>query len=396
MTIEIVTGGPGAGKTCYVVAKRLVNEVGRELAIDDESCVKLGLPLGTIVKRRVVQAGIRGLTIDHARIGHVLTEDGATARDIASWNQMVQERDDNGKPLKSTTPVNLRVPGSPPVDCAGHMHAQNWWLWAMPGDLIVIDEAHYLMPRGSINETPPYWIHAMAVHRHYGVDFILVTQHPNSIDSFAKGLCTVYRHVRSVMGSPVCMLYQWDHATNPERISLAYKSWYWRKASFFKLYKSTVAVVKPPTVGRGGLGFVVAGALAVIVGFKLFFDHKFGEKPAPVSAASASPAVSSFASPSTVAGPSGYIRPRVGVLPGYPELPKVTGCYAVRDLCRCIDEHGGPVPVRMDLCRTSSTGFAGLVQWEPRRSLLPPSPGASAPSVLPPALKVSPPTPASI
>ncbi len=113
------------------------------------------------------------------------------------------------------TPKHQRLPGTPPqeVECL----VQNWWLWCKPGDLIAVDEAQFLAPRGAMGRKPPYWIQALEIHRHYGVDFIIITQHPQLIDTTIRNLVGLHRHVRSVLGSPVCMVYVWDHASNPER-----------------------------------------------------------------------------------------------------------------------------------------------------------------------------------
>jgi hypothetical protein len=63
----------------------------------------------------------------------------------------------------------------------------------------------------------------LEIHRHYGIDFLFITQHPQLLDTTIRALVGMHRHVRSVMGSPLCMVYVWDHASNPERFTQANK-----------------------------------------------------------------------------------------------------------------------------------------------------------------------------
>ncbi len=139
---------------------------------------------------------------------------------------------------------------------------QNGWLWCKPGDLIMIDEAQFVMPRGTLGRKPPYWLQAMEIHRHYGVDFLIVTQHPQLIDTTVRALVGLHRHVRSVMGSQLCMVYTWDHASNPERFSNATKSQFIRRKAHYKLFHSAATHIKPPQLGpldhvhRAAAGFV--------------------------------------------------------------------------------------------------------------------------------------------
>ena len=46
-----------------------------------------------------------------------------------------------------------------------------------------LDEAQFLAPRGALSRKPPYWIQAAGDPPPYGVDFIVITEHPQLIDS---------------------------------------------------------------------------------------------------------------------------------------------------------------------------------------------------------------------
>lgn len=366
--IELITGSPGAGKTTFAVATRLAAEAKREIALDADSCVKLGKELGHKVTRRIVVAGIRGLVIEHERLPHMLTKDATSPAEVERWNAMQVETDPTtGKPLQSDTPVHQRLPDQPPVDCPALM--QNWWLWCLPGDLIVIDEAQFVMPRATLGRKPPYWLQAMEIHRHYGVDFLIITQHPQLIDTTVRALVGLHRHVRSVMGSAVCMVYTWDHASNPERYHMANKGQFVRRAKHYKLFHSSIAHVKPPSAGRWGL-IAAPMLLALGLGGLAWKVSAFGgDKPAKPAASTTAPGAPASA-PVRLAG--AYQRPA-----GFVDVPKLSGCYSVGERCECIDEVGARVRIEASMCKLSSSGYDGLVKWEPRKAQeLPPTPVA--------------------
>jgi zona occludens toxin len=239
---------------------------------------------------------------------------------------------------------------------------QNWWLWCKPGDLIVVDEAQFIAPRATLGRKPPYWIQALEIHRHYGVDFLVITQHPGLIDTTIRHLVGMHRHVRSVMGSPVCMVYEWDHAANPERFNLANKTTFVRRAKHYRLFHSSVAHVKPPTSGRSI--FVVVPVLLLGVGWGvLHFKHRFSPG-VPVASAVAAPLADGrgAVSASSAAASAAY-GPQVSI--GVP----VRGCWAQGDRCECIGDHGRRLFVDRQTCLVSSSGFDGLVQWEPQKGV---------------------------
>lgn len=369
--IELITGSPGAGKTTFAVSTRIAAEVKREIELDPETCIRQGLELGTKVRRRVVVAGIRGLVVEHERIPHILTRDATSPAEVERWNAMTVEVGEDGRKHESETPIHQRLPGEPSKDVPCIL--QNWWLWCKPGDLIVVDEAQFVMPRGTLGRKPPYWVQAFEIHRHYGVDFLLITQHPQLIDTTIRALVGMHRHVRSVMGSALCMVYTWDHASNPERYNMANKGKFLRTRKDYALFHSSAAHVKPPTSGRWGL-FAAPLLLAVGLGGLAWKVSALGGGPASGPAVPAAVAASAASSVARVA--------RARVLPGLVDVPKVKGCYAWGDRCECIGEDGGRVKVSGFACLEASRGFDGLVAWERREA--PPeraAPGAGAASV---------------
>jgi zona occludens toxin len=247
VTIELITGTPGSGKTTYAVAERLASEAQRVLSLEFN-----GQPVE--VSRRLLVAGIGGLLVEHEKLPHTLTGDTVSQKVIDYFNAV----DDDGEL------VHKRLRGDPPVVVpeeiviGGKVYAAgpslfNWWLWCEPGDLIAVDEVQYIVPRGAVGKKPPAYIALLEVHRHYGIDFLFITQHPQLLDTTIRNLVGMHRHIRPVMSSALCMVYVWDHASNPERFSLATKSQFLRKKAHYRLFKSAAAHVKPPSSGRAVL-----------------------------------------------------------------------------------------------------------------------------------------------
>lgn len=357
MTVELITGTPGAGKTTFAVATRLVEESKRSIPLDNEACAKLGVDLGTIVQRRMVVAGIRGLVLEHERLPHILTRDATSAADVERYNAFEKEEDPStGKMIDSDRPIYQRLPGEPArADVLPIM--QNWWTWCMPGDLIVIDEAQFVMPRGTLGRKPPLWLQLMEIHRHYGVDFIFITQHPQLIDTTVRSLVGLHRHVRSVMGSGVCMVYVWDHASNPERYNLANKTTFIRRKRYYKLFNSTVAVVKPPTSGRWGL--VAAPVLALIA--LLGMGNKIHGW--------LNPAVAKPAGSSAPGAPASSPEAALAALRSTTRTVEVRGCWSQGDRCSCMDGEGRSVNLHVQACRTAASSFDGAVKWAPQTKI---------------------------
>lgn len=358
MTIELITGTPGAGKTTYGVARRLAVEVKRKFRAEGED------PSSEGVTRRLCVAGVRGLLLEHERLPHKLTGETISTSEVERFNAMDPEHEDK--------PRFQRLPGDPPRDDVPCL-VQNWWLWCKPGDLIFVDEAQFLAPRGTLGKKPPYWIQALEIHRHYGVDFIFVTQHPQLIDTTIRNLVGVHRHVRSMMGSGLCVVYVWDHASNPERFKAAVKESFKRGPSDYALFHSSVAHLKPPSAGRRVL--LIAPLLIAGAGFGLYqFKQKAFGGHAPASVASA-PSAAASGQPGVLPGlpgAPGAVRPVFAsasgpVSPsrpsGWVDVPELAGCWTQGDECTCMDRDGQDVHVGRDMCRVSASSFKGLVKW---------------------------------
>ena len=358
MTIEIITGTPGAGKTCYAVNERMLPESGRTWTVNDPESPWHGQTL----TRRIVVAGVRDLVVPHERLPHKLTGEQVTEAEVAKWNKM----------LGDDLPEHQRLPGQPHLNVPALV--QNWWLWCQPGDLIVVDEAQFVMPRGTLGRTPPYFVMALDIHRHYAVDFLFITQHPTKVATEIRGLCGMHRHIRSVMGSGLCMVYSWDHASNPDRFSMANKSTWWRRSKHYKTYRSAVAHIAPPSSGRSVM-WIAPLLLAVACAAAWKVKQRFGaQDPAQKAPSSGlmSSAVAATVTPASVRD----FRPR-----GWQDVPKLQGCYTIGPKCTCIGPDQRPVKLDMAMCRLSASSYDGLIRWEPSKAVPPPSAASASPVV---------------
>lgn len=72
---------------------------------------------------------------------------------------------------------------------------QTWSKWAPPGAIIVVDECQRIFrPRPSGSKVPDY-VAELETHRHRGLDFILITQHPRLIDINLRSLIEHHTHL---------------------------------------------------------------------------------------------------------------------------------------------------------------------------------------------------------
>lgn len=353
MTIELITGGLGAGKTCFAVSQRIVKEHGKKITAES----------GSVYEQRLIVAGIRGLVVPHERLPHTLTGETIASMKHDYWNKTNSDGE----------PVFQRRPGDPPQEVEASLY--NWWLWCQPGDWIVVDEVQFLIEKGTLNKEPPFYLRAMSTARHYGINFLFITQNPDFLTPFIRKIVTKHTHVRSVMGSPMCMVYTWDHASNTERITTAVKSTWRRKSNDYKLYKSSVAHVAGKAAGRGGL--VIAGLLFAAVGIGAWqFSKKFAA-PEETTVSKATPTTTNKpgepAAPRFLPGreekPAAWSPPvrsaiPVGPVARSPEGYRVVGCFAQGSKCICWDERNIRVTFAHWQCLEASQGYNSVISWQ--------------------------------
>lgn len=119
---------------------------------------------------------------------------------------------------------------------------QTWPKWAPPGAIIVVDECQRIFrPRPSGSKVPDY-VAELETHRHRGLDFILITQHPRLIDVHLRGLIEHHTHLgKTNLGLRRKLEWTTGGAKDPEsraNIREALISVYRLDKSVYGLYKS--------------------------------------------------------------------------------------------------------------------------------------------------------------
>jgi zona occludens toxin len=331
----LMTGVPGSGKTAHVV----------DLLAHDPQFK--GRPL--------FQMGIPELQIDHQVVPPV-----------AEW-------------------VELRPsPEDPSITLPYFVFPEN--------AVIVIDEAQRVFrPRPQGSKVPPE-VQAFETHRHTGVDFILITQHPNLIDSNVRKL--ISRHLHVLVNSFGRVLLDWprigevDSRTDRD---LATRKRYKPPKRVFSLYKSAEAhtVIKRKLPWQFWLAI---GCAVAFLGVGYYTVTRISAKTAPKEPDQESgvlPSLPTVGAPSAPASAppvmtkAAYLEARMPRLAGLhhtaplydnlttpADVPWPSLCVIVEEWqgrpsrCRCLDQQGNDYGTTDAVCRSFATkGY--FKDWQP-------------------------------
>lgn len=331
--ITLETGVPGAGKTLYCVDKLVRSFVGSVVLFENESGVKSEI-------KRTIYTNINGLLLEHEKIGPG-----------TSWVH-------DAKTDEWTQPKGADTHG-----------LNNWHEWAKPGSIIIYDEIQKPWPKAASGSKVPPCITALETHRHMGVDFVCLTQHPMLIHGNLVQLVGRHLHVRRMGNMSLAIVYEWDSCSKTllYKNALA-KSPYRYDKAVFDLYKSaelhTKTPRKIPTLVFGAIFGLVA-----LVGFAPSVYSRISERinPPPVVAKTALSAIVAQGEPSYLVDVKTLPPPLVVVPPVVPVLAPeivVIGCGRMRDVCKCFDKQGSQVVKPLDFC-SSNIGQLGAKKLDP-------------------------------
>lgn len=291
MSIDLVTGVPGAGKTLYAVSQKLAPLLGQSVVV-----------AGVSRPRQLMIGGVRDLLLEHDPVDVPEFDVDAVLDPYGSVERLP------GQPpveLVQLGPGGLYAPAAGvPSDVPLVRSALNWWLWCEPGQVIVIDECQRLFRPMASGKKIPRYIAKLETHRHYGVDFLLITQHPQLLHVNVRNLVGSHEHVRRIFGRGSTVVYQWDHCTNPDRTASATKRIWRHDKRAYSLYKSAEVHTKhahrlPLAVyafglalcGLGYAGYVLKGRLAATYGAGSVAASSLPASGAASSSSAASPAL---------------------------------------------------------------------------------------------------------
>lgn len=273
------------------------------------------------------------------------------------------------------------------------------WKDLPPNSVIVVDECQRFMPSRRAGD-PPAWVRDLSVHRHLGLDFIFITQHPALIDSYVRRL--VDRHIHHVrkFGTEFCDRWEWGECQEQPTSSSAKKAahgktvWKYSKRAMEAYTSAEVHTVKRRVPRALIVSLVALLMIPLLVWFAI--HHIRGAAPPPSAGASPFPAHAS-SSPSSagkaapVETPQDWVKkqtPRVAGIPwsapvfdklsvqAQPELycaswkPRE---HPEQERCACYSEQGTHVDVPGALClQVAKNGI-----YNPFRKPLDDSPSSS-------------------
>jgi len=231
---------------------------------------------------------------------------------------------------------------------------ERWWEELPQGSIIAIDECQEedtdlgisLMPKDRGN--PSQWVQKITKVRHYGMDFLLTTQHPANMSAYVRRLVDL--HVHSVMRSKgVRQTFTWmrciDDPDNRRDKKFADMSFSPLPKEVFDLYKSSslhTMKVRTPKMVKWLLALVAA---FVVVGGVI--AYRMHGRLHPSLASASAPKASSSATDKAMSDNlrqkdfAKWMRPRVAGLPwSAPMFDKLEVQAQPRLYC-VADEKGG-------------------------------------------------------
>ena len=246
-----------------------------------------------------------------------------------------------------------------------------WYEVVPDGAVIVIDEVQRLWrPRGPGTRVPEH-VAQLETHRHRGIDFIILTQGPNLLDSNVRALIGRHVHLRD-LGALGRRWYEWPECADNVRTgwkTAPIKKRYALPKAVFGSYKSASQHHKPKRSFPVVLAVVAAAGLVTAgLGWRVYNNiaNKAEGVPAqPFPTPMPGPMVVNPAPAATGQQPPPDERidfqPRISNRPwtaqAYDHLrvvvavPYITGAMCINDDCRCYAEDQRLVEVSSKACR---------------------------------------------
>lgn len=218
--------------------------------------------------------------------------------------------------------------------------AATWHETVPSGSLILIDEAQKIFRARSMTASPPKYVTELEEHRHRGVDFVMITQHPRLIDPAVRVLTQTHRHMVRVNGFERSTVHRWEAIKDtpekpPSRKDSEKVQWPFAK-DLYGLYKSADEhTIKRSIPGRVKLLGILAVLLAVMVWYFVSFIQKktaTADSPPTPAASAVAPVAQTGQSPAggfhseAMASPGPTVDPLADIEDYvFKETPRVTG-----------------------------------------------------------------------
>lgn len=250
--------------------------------------------------------------------------------------------------------------------------ARKWPELVPDGAAVVIDEVQRVWRPAGAGQRVPEDIALLETHRHRGLDFFIVTQHPKLVHSNVRNLVGRHVHLRDI-GVLGRWWYEWPEAADPATWKSApVKKRYRLNKQSFALYKSSSEHIKPirsipPVLILLGLAVVGVG----VGGWMTYrsISSRMGPTPPalqPVNSPEGS-RIPGLAAPAVLKAPitgsaiAVSFIPRLsdqpGTAPAYDHLrkvvsmPRVVGGYCIGNNCQCQTQQGTQAEISDEACR---------------------------------------------
>lgn len=248
------------------------------------------------------------------------------------------------------------------------LYVETWPQWKQPGSLIVVDEVQRIW-RPRVGGTQPHEsVSTLETHRHYGVDFWLISQGPHLFDNFIRLL--VGRHVHLVSRWSGRTQYEWpeckqDVQSRGDSVQRPYKL----PSRVYKMYDSAEVHTKQDK--RKPLSFYATIAALFIAAITItYVANRISKRVNPQND---SIALEDMGAGGAIAPPVPSIKetkidntsfpdfkPQIEGLaesaPAYRELIKVQqapllkGCIKTATACKCFTNQATPYPSTAAFC----------------------------------------------
>lgn len=254
------------------------------------------------------------------------------------------------------------------------------WMDCPAGSIILIDEAQKTFRNRSLGSAHPLHVTELEEHRHRGVDFVMITQHPSLVDPAVRKLTQTHRHMVRVWGMEVSTVHKWDtvrdNCDKPSARKDSEKTkWKFDKSLYGLYHSADLHTMKRSIPLRAKLLLLVPVVLAAAgyvvwskVGPKKHVSPGGESLSGPLSAPSTAGVQPKVIDPVADAKEYAYkVTPRVVGLPHtaprYDALtvpvrvPVPAACVAIGSLrsekglrCRCYSQQGTPMQVEYSMC----------------------------------------------
>jgi zona occludens toxin len=237
------------------------------------------------------------------------------------------------------------------------------------GSLIVIDECQELWRNGSSSARDvPLDISYLEKHRHHGLDFVILTQHPDLVHSNVRRLVGKHIHIRKTpLGLYLYEFSEWcAHPETRGGRDNSSRRRYSLNKNVFNLYESASLHVK--TSHRKPIQLYVLGTILLLAPFFGYFIYsRINQRvhPAPFPSAPANlpihsrPATPILSSPEIVKSTFLVISPLSNLV----NWSKVSTCVASASTCTCYGLSANKLIVPDSSCR-----IAVRTGWESPKS----------------------------